>query len=387
MTEKTHFTTNITIESILKDKLKQREQQGNLRQMSLSAGLTDFVSNDYLGLARSEVLQQKIMQEISKEAGSGVKNGSTGSRLLSGNNRQAEALEQKLAGIFLAEKSLFFNSGYSANLAILSSVPQKGDTIIYDERIHACLKDGARLSFANRFSFRHNDLLDLENKLQKASGVPFIVAESIYSMDGDSCPLQDMVALAKEYNAAIILDEAHSTGVQGERGSGLACSLNLQHEIFARVYTFGKAMGVHGACIAGSGLLIQYLVNFARSFIYTTAPPPHVLASVSAAFDHLGENMHLQKILANKVAYFLSVFDQNNKKDVQKIESNSAIQAVIVPGNKEVKSLAKKLNDNGFDARPILSPTVKAGEERLRICLHTFNTREEIDSMLNLIQE
>lgn len=368
-----------SLKDFLNRKIAARKDEGLLRKLSTPDNLVDFTSNDYLGLARSEALFDLIQKKTISL--SGKFNGSTGSRLLSGNSSYAEEIEQKLAQIFKGECALIFNSGYAANQAVLSSLPQKGDCILYDELSHACIKDGARLSLATRYTFKHNDLNDLEKKLQriKAKRI-YIAAESVYSMDGDECPLQDLTQLAEKHNASIILDEAHTTGVIGENGNGLAISLGLEKKTDIRVYTFGKAMGIHGACIVGSTELIQYLINFARPFIYTTALPPHSIASIDCAFDYLKEHTSLQTLLKNKINFFLKHVNFTNRT-----ESKSAIQTVCFPGNIKVREVAGILQRKGFDVRPILSPTVPKGSERLRICLHTFNTDEDIQRLAEAI--
>jgi len=369
------------LQSALIQRLAQREMEGASRYLkSDQRGLVDFTSNDYLGLAQSEDLFQNIEKQIHTHS---LKlNGATGSRLLSGNSDHAEEIEKKLAHIFKSESTLLFNSGYTANLSVLSSLPQRGDTILYDELAHACMKDGARLSLAKRFNFRHNDLNDLESKLKLATGKIFIAVESIYSMDGDQCPLQELVKLSEKYGAFIILDEAHSTGVLGPAGAGLAVSLGLQDKIDVRIYTFGKGMGIHGACVAGSSTLRDYLINFARPFIYTTALPPHSIASIDCAFDFLDQNIHLQKVLDKKVKHFLHTLNHVGESS----HSNSSIQSIQIGGNEKTKNLALALQQKGFDVRPILSPTVPKGTERLRICLHTFNTDKEISRLIQSLQ-
>ncbi len=353
------------------EKVDDLAKKNLLRSLKVSSPhLIDFTSNDYLGLARSEELHQLISNTT--QSFNHHLNGATGSRLLSGNSSYAEEVEQKLAALFKSESTLIFNSGYVANLGVLSCLPQKGDTIFYDELAHACIKDGARLSLANRFSFRHNDLNDLYNKLKRNSqGLTFIAVESIYSMDGDECPLLELIALAKEFNAVIVLDEAHSTGILGEGGSGLARSLNVEHEIDIRIYTFGKAMGIHGACVASSDYLKKYIINFSRPFIYTTALPQHSIAAIDCAFKYLDGNIELQSTLKKKINLFRQHCDF-------KTNSHSPIQPILIPGNDQVKEVANSLNEDGFDVRPILSPTVKPGTERLRICLHAFNNNEDI---------
>ncbi len=369
----------------LQQKLLERAENNSLRKLTVSKGMVDFFSNDYLGLARSKELSEKIGVEYEKQKGNF--NGSTGSRLLSGNSEYVLKVEEELAGLFRAEKTLLMNSGYNANISILSAIPQKGDTIIYDELIHASLKEGYRLSFANRFPFKHNDLEDLELKLKKGKGDLFVVAESIYSMDGDTAPLKEMVILCEKYGAHLILDEAHSTGTFGENGNGLACALGIEQKIFARIYTFGKGMGIHGACVAGSKILIDYLVNFARPFIYTTALPVHSIVSVKCAFDYLKEKPELAKNLSEKIVDFRNNLPEKIINEGRYVESNSPIQVIKVSGNTEVKKLAANLQSKKLDIRPILSPTVKEGEERLRICLHVFNTKEEMELLYQSLNE
>ena len=368
------------LDSMLESKLRERESKQLLRKLTTVEGLIDFTSNDYLGLATSTELFHLIHDTIKRQGFR--KNGAGGSRLLSGNSELAENLESKLAAIFQAQSALLFNSGYTANLAVLSSIPTRESTIIYDELAHSCIKDGARLSLAKRLSFKHNDLNDLENKMRKASGKLFIAVESIYSMDGDCCPLEDLVPLTEKYNATLILDEAHSTGVIGKDGSGLSVSKGLYDRVGVRIYTFGKAMGVHGACVAGSKILRQYLINFARPFVYTTALPPHSLTAIDCAFGYLRENISLQRSLVELTHTIEEVSGLTNRTP-----SLSSIQTIIVPGNGNTIAAAKKLQHAGFDIRPILSPTVQEGSERLRICLHTFNTMAQIKQLAKELKQ
>ena len=365
----------------LEGKLNERRSKQLFRRLTTNPKLVDFTSNDYLGLAGSEELFNAIHQKVQQ---SELKlNGSGGSRLLSGNSQYVERLEAKLASIFHSEATLIFNSGYTANLGVLSSIANRDSTIIYDELAHACIKDGARLSQAKRFSFRHNDLNDLESKIKKSSGKIFIAVESIYSMDGDVCPLSDLVSLAEKYDANIILDEAHTTGVMGKNGCGLSVSLQLHEKIAVRIYTFGKAMGVHGACVAGSHLLQHYLVNFCRPFIYTTALPAHSLAAIERSFDYLARNLSLQQTLHERIdSYLTHIGDLSNRTN-----STSAIQTILLDGNDNAIQAAARLQQRGYDVRPILSPTVPEGKERLRICLHIFNSEEQIKGLTGDLKE
>ncbi|MGI4728347.1 MAG: aminotransferase class I/II-fold pyridoxal phosphate-dependent enzyme [Janthinobacterium lividum] len=358
-------------ENFIRQKLEQRKLDDNFRVLKTASVLIDFCSNDYLGFARSEQLKALVEAEISKYPG--YLNGSGGSRLLSGNTAFTEDLEQQIARFHQAEAGLIFNSGYDANLGLFASLPQRGDTIITDELIHACIIDGARLSLANRFSFKHNDLDDLEKKLKNAKGICYVAVESVYSMDGDEAPLREIIWLTQKHNANLIVDEAHATGIFG---SGLVQNLNLQDQDFARTVTFGKALGSHGAIVLGSENLRNYLINFARSFIYTTAPSFHQLVTTKMAYQLLGSSDSAQKQLHQLIQLF--------KKELQKqyairlLPSNSAIQSILISGNANAKKLAAYLQNNGFDIRAILSPTVPVGMERLRICIHSYNSEAEI---------
>ena len=312
--------------------------------------------------------------------GAKLKHGSTGSRLLAGNYELIEEVEKELADFHKCAAALIFNSGYDANVGLLSSVPQKGDTIIYDQLVHASIRDGIRLSFAQSFSFLHNNLADLEKKLGQSTGNVFVVTESVFSMDGDTCDLEEIVKLCKQTNAHLIVDEAHAIGVIGERGEGLAQHLGLHNDCFARVYTFGKACGCHGAVVAGTQQLKDYLVNFARSFIFSTSLPEASVAAIRKSyslFPHMQkERSHLQQLIR--------IFKEA-KPGYDTLNSDTPIQAVIVVGNTEVKKVADLLQQNNFDARAILYPSVPKGKERLRIVLHAFNTTNELQQMMELL--
>lgn len=366
-------------------KLQERKQEKSFRSLSLNdQARVDFSSNDYLGFAHNQVIAGRINKVVQEGL---LPNGSGGSRLITGNSAFAESLEEQLGLFFKAASTLLLNSGYMANMAIFSCLPGKGDTIIYDELAHACIKDGARLSMAKRFSFRHNDPESLKKRLKRATGQAFVGVESIYSMDGDQAPLQEISAICREAGAVLIVDEAHSTGIYGQ-GSGLVAELGLEDEVFARVHTFGKAMGCHGACIVGKPPLRDYLINYARPFIYTTALPPHALVSIREAFNYLKERQGLREDLQERIEefkqlkelYLLPVLGQ----DLQ-IQSNSPIQAIVLPGIARAPKVAVLLQQQGYDVRPILSPTVPKGKERLRICLHAFNTKEEIEGLVQAL--
>lgn len=349
-------------------KLRERQASSTYRTLRPDNNLADFCSNDYLGFARSAELRQLIDDELARLEP--VKSGSTGSRLLSGNSNYTEETESFIAGLHGCEAGLIFNSGYDANMGLFSSLPQRGDTIILDELAHASIIDGARLSFANRYTFKHNDLHSLREKLKLARGNCYIGIESVYSMDGDTAPLNAIMELAEKYDAALIVDEAHAVGLYG---FGLVDN-TIKNKVFARVVTFGKALGCHGAIVLGSTSLREYLINFARPFIYTTAAPLHQIASIKMAYRRLQQSAtEIEKLKSN-----ILLFKQNVNKNHLLINSESAIQCVLLNNNEKAKAMAKALQENGLDVRPILSPTVPHGSERVRICLHSFNTRDDI---------
>ncbi len=364
------------MEGFLKEKLEERKNKGLLRRVVEQEKLIDFLSNDYLGLGKNEELFNRINSKIESSIFSG--NGGTGSRLLAGNHVTYSKLESYLRKLFRAEASLVFNSGYSANQGLVAAVAGKGDTIIYDQLAHICLKEGAWLSRAQSFSFRHNDLQELESRLSNATGQIFVITESVFSMDGDESPIAEIIAMCKKYDAHLIVDEAHSTGTFGEAGSGWLCEKGVEQEVFARIYTFGKGMGVHGGCVAGSQLLIDYLVNFARTFIYSTSLPPHSIVSIEESFRYLADHQELQNQLRAKIELF---------KSGMNTLSNSSIQPVLIQGNREARKVANELQNKGYDIRPILAPTVKEGTERLRISLHTYNSDEEIISLTSHLNQ
>lgn len=366
----------MTSQQFIQQRLQARHETGAYRQLQVENNLVDFCSNDYLGFARSEHLTKAIHAEI--EQHTLVLNGSTGSRLLSGNTSYAEQLEEHIAAFHSAEAGLLFNSGYDANLGLLSSVPQRGDTVIHDELIHASIIDGIRLSNAKRYSFKHNDLNSLERKLKHTQGICYVVIESVYSMDGDLAPLLEMALLVQKYNANLIVDEAHAFGVFGR---GLINRLRLEDKVFARVITFGKALGCHGAIVLGSQVLRQYLINFARPFIYTTAAPLHQLAAIKTAYQLMDKSEDLIYNLQSKIRLYKNLMETYfQDTDV------SAIQTLVIGGNDSTKRLAKQIQEGGFDVRAILNPTVAEGQERLRICLHIYNSDDEITNLTNLIK-
>lgn len=358
------------VDDFLQTSLDERIAVNALRTLHSSHASIDFCSNDYLGIATHELHQ-----------GIEANHGSKGSRLLAGNYPLAMETETTIATYHHAEAALIFNSGYDANMGVLSSIPQKTDTIIYDQLCHASIRDGIRLCNANAFSFIHNNMDSLEQKCKLAKGHIFIVTESVFSMDGDCCPLQDIVGIAKQYHAHIILDEAHAVGVIGVQGEGFAQSLQVHQDIFCRIYTYGKAGGCHGAAVVGSKRLQQYLINFARSFIYTTALPPISCMAIQNFYTLLPQLTPEKKQLTANIELF-----KNSSLSFEKLISDTAIQGILCNGNELAKSIAQTLQQNDIDVRAVLYPTVPKGKERLRIIIHSFNTTSNIHQLIHLLQ-
>lgn len=366
-------------------KLASRKANNALRALPFGVDLVDFASNDYLGFSQSEFIFDAAHQLL---LDSKIKNnGATGSRLLSGNHKLYQETETYLAEFHQSEAALIFNSGYDANLGFFSSVPQKGDLILYDELCHASIRDGIQLSNAKAYKFAHNDFEDLEKLiLRNQNTTIYVVTESVFSMDGDTPNLEKLVAVSDKYNCCLVIDEAHALGVFGEKGEGLVQMLGLQDHFFARIMTFGKGLGCHGAAILGATELKSYLVNFARSFIYTTGLPPHSVATILVAYQYLETEENALNSLRENIICF------NQQKNIlglkpMFVRSKSAIQSAIIPGNEKVKAIARQLQEKGFDVKAILSPTVPEGQERLRFCLHSFNTNEEMGQILALLRD
>ena len=361
-------------DTFLQESLDKRRAAGLERKLLLTDDLIDFSSNDYLGFAQNPSFAAASVT-------SKTTHGSTGSRLISGNSLLAEQTEKNIAAFHNAESALIFNTGYMANVGLFSSIGDKNSCFIYDEYIHASVHDGMRLSLAQRFKFKHNDVDDLAKKLETTEGgKKYVAVESLYSMDGDFAPLTEIAAVCQKYNVALIVDEAHATGVYGAKGEGLVTQLGLESAVWARVHTFGKALGVHGAAVVGSDLLRQFLINHARSFIFTTALPPQAYQYIQHAYDLLPQADRTK--LFELIDYFIKKSSScTNLKGHFLINPASPIQGIGLANNQEVVSLARHLSQNGIFAKAILSPTVPKGAERIRICLHSTHTFAQIDQL------
>ncbi|GIZ15938.1 aminotransferase class I/II-fold pyridoxal phosphate-dependent enzyme [Capnocytophaga catalasegens] len=367
------------------DKLNQRKEENALRELSSEAFPIDFWSNDYLGFARSEVIQIEAEAILKKLP---LQNGATGSRLISGNHPLYTQAESFLSSFHKSEGVLIFNSGYDANLGVFSSIPQRNDLILYDQYIHTSIRDGISLSHAKALKFKHNDLSHLEELLSRYTpsyNAVYVATESVFSMDGDSPNLEQMVLLCKKYKAFLIVDEAHAIGIYGKNGEGLVQHLSLQDSIFIRLVTFGKALGSHGAAILAHKEVISYLTNFARSFIYTTGLPPQAIAYTLASYKLLTDSSCRDLLHAN-IHLFQTEITQLGLSHLF-ISSESPIQAMKLSSTNLAKSYATNLQQQGIGIKPILAPTVPKNEERLRICLHAFNTKHEINQLLTQIAQ
>jgi 8-amino-7-oxononanoate synthase len=372
------------IPKALQQKLLFRKDSNALRKLPMPINGIDFSSNDYLGFAKNEKIFETTHQYLVEN---NIKvNGATGSRLISGNHNLYDITEKYIAAFHQSEAALIFNSGYDANVGFFSAVPQRNDVILYDELCHASIRDGIQMSHAKSYKFQHNDYEDLEAKISKIQTpnsefqTIYIVTESVFSMDGDTPNMETLVQLSEKFKALLVVDEAHALGVFGEKGEGVIQSQQLQSKVFARIMTFGKGLGCHGAAILGNADLIEYLVNFARSFIYTTGLSPHSVATILVAYQKLNQSLELQKLKEN-ITFF------NQQKQLLGIKplfvySKSAIHSAIIPGNNKVKKIAAQLQEKGFEVKAILSPTVPEGQERLRFCLHSYTTELEMKNVL-----
>ncbi|RQM29838.1 hypothetical protein B5M09_006585 [Aphanomyces astaci] len=372
----------MSLEATLAAAVARRQRDGTVRSLRvLPASNVDFCSNDYLGLSRNPALT--LAQNPASP------HGSTGSRLITGTSSTHVQVEAELAAFYGAESALVFNSGYLANLSVMSCVPQDGDVVLYDNLVHNSCREGLRLSRATALGFRHNDMTHLEALLRAQSSSSrhvLVVVESIYSMDGDVAPIQTLVELCESYGASLVVDEAHSTAVLGPGGAGLVRALGLERRVFCSVYTFGKGMGIHGAVVCGSATLKSYLVNYARPFVYSTSLPPHDMRLIRRAHQVCAAADAPRDTLQSLIGHFRAQVESSSCiPKAALLPSTTAIQGIVVRGNEEALQAAAFLTDQGFNVVAIRAPTVPVNEERLRIIIHAFNSRQEIDSLVDAV--
>jgi len=344
--------------------LDDLREQSQLRSLEILEGI-NLSSNDYLGLARDPRLKQAVIEAVERSE----RVGSTGSRLLSGNSREWEKLESEFADFAGTEAALYFGSGYAANLGLLGAILKPHDVVFTDELNHASIIDGIRISGARRVVYSHADLSDLERALRdhkSSSGAKLIVTESVFSMEGDIAPLDGLLRLAKDYGAELIVDEAHATGVLGPQGRGVAAELGRQREALAVVHTCGKALASAGAFVCCGKTLKTFLVNRARTFIFSTAMPPYLAGQIHAALGLAIEaddrRAHLREIAT-------ALREQLSAASLSCGSSATQIVPVILGANEAALRLAAELQANGFAVKAIRPPTVPAGTARVRLSL------------------
>jgi 8-amino-7-oxononanoate synthase len=352
-----------------------------LRRLQPRTGV-DFSSNDYLALAHAPRLRAAAVDALSR----GVGLGSGGSRLLRGNDPEHEALEQEAAPFFGSESALFFSTGYAANAALLSTLPQTGDLIVHDALIHASAHEGMRLARADRTSVPHNDIDAIADTIAAwrrggATGQPWIAVESLYSMDGDRAPLADLVALANATGAMLLIDEAHATGVFGEEGRGLAAGLDGRENVIT-LRTCGKALGCEGALLCAPGIVRDMLVNRGRAFIFSTAPSPLIAAVVRESLHILADEPARRDALQRLIDHAGRVLAPHGV-----VATGSQIMPLVLGDDARTMRIAAAMQAAGFDVRGVRPPTVPAGTSRLRISLTLNVGTDEIDALAIALAE
>jgi 8-amino-7-oxononanoate synthase len=371
--------TRLTRFAGLLDDLKQR---GVYRHLRATAG-ADFTSNDYLALAGCDRMREALMGALER----GVPSGSGGSRLLRGNHLEHERLEERAARFFKADRALLFGSGYAANTALFSTLPQRDDLVVYDEYVHASVHDGMKLGRASLMPFPHNDVTAAEDAIRAwreegGGGTPWIAVESLYSMEGDRAPLADLKALAERTGAFLVIDEAHATGVFGEDGRGLAAELEGSDYVIV-VHTGGKALGASGALVTGPAVLCDFLINRARPFIFATAPPPLVAVALGESLSILCEEPQRRVRLAALVEYARARL----REQLGLPSHDSQIVPIIIGESEPTVRIAERMQMAGFDLRAIRPPTVPAGTARLRMSITLNVDRASIDALVHALEE
>lgn len=341
----------------MQQKLAELAAAHRLRQPKFSSGI-NFASNDYLQMAG----HPRLREVLARAFDDGLPVGAGAARLLSGNHPVIAECETHLAEWLAAEKVLLTSSGYQANYLLLSTLPQRGDVILYDANVHASARDGIRASAAQSFKFNHNDLDDLQRLIAQHQGAQiFIVTESLFSMDGDFADVNSLLKIAEQNNAILIMDEAHATGIFGATGKGCCESLPRDHLI--TVHTGGKALGAAGGFIAARADIIDYLVNHARPFIFSTAPMPVLALALIMATEILDEEpWRREKLLALCAA----------------VGQKSPIWPMILGADQAALAAAEALAGKGYDVRAIRPPTVPEGSARLRISLNLSHSETDL---------
>lgn len=359
----------MSLEESMKRQLEERELAGTLRSLHINACKIDFFSNDYLSL--SDYITDS--SDVSTSPGS--------SRLIAGTTIEHQQLEAQIAQYFDQESALLFNSGYTANIGVLSSIPKKDDIIFFDELSHASIKDGIRLSLAKGIRFKHNDLVDLSSKLENNKDKRcFVITEGLFSMDGIYSKVKEIDALCKEYNAYLIVDEAHSGGTSGDTGKGLCATMGVHP--FITMYTLGKAFGSHGAVVTCNQITKDYLVNFSRPFIYTTALPQSVIFRTSQLL-----HQELIKEQVERLRKVIRIFTDLFKDHKLTSDPESPIQIYPSENIDSLTSIERSCLRHGIGVKVILPPTVPQGKSCIRISLHANQTKEQLLKLLSIFNQ
>jgi 8-amino-7-oxononanoate synthase len=366
-------------EELIRRRLRELEEAGLRRTLQPPSGV-DLCSNDYLGLSNHPQLKQR-MAEAAIEQGCGA----TASRLLRGERADLSAVEKRFASFKHADASLYFGSGYVANLSVLATFINRQDVVLSDEQNHASIVDGIRLSGAKRVKFRHCDVADLDRRLRASRGdvQRFVITESLFSMDGDFAPLADYAELCRKSDAILIVDEAHAVGVYGDQGSGYIEQTGIENDVFLSINTAGKAMGVAGAFVAGPDWAVDYLVQCARPFMFSTGPVPAIAAALDASLSVIAAEperrrrvLRLSRILRQMLA----------EREIAAGNSQSQIIPIILGDNRRAAAAALELQRDGFDVRAIRPPAVPAGSARLRVSINALLEESTLERFASAVQ-
>jgi 8-amino-7-oxononanoate synthase len=366
----------------LAQELARLKSAHRLRSLSAPRGI-DFTSNDYLGLSRHPALRDAVINALDADASAGA----MASRLLRGHHPAHADLEAFAARFFGCEQALYFSTGFLANFALFTTLPHRHDAVIFDEYVHASVKDGIHAGHARRIKVPHNDVGAFEDAIVRARAdgahAIWITIESVYSMDGDIGPVADLHALAHQRDAVLIVDEAHASGVYGASGRGF--SEGRYDERLIVLHTCGKALGVAGGLLCGPSIVIDYLINAARPFIYSTAPPPYVAAAVRRALELVDEEPWRRATLHRLAAFAGRRLTRSSAGAA--LASGTQIIPVVLGADSRAVTTAEALQRAGFDVRAIRPPTVPAGTSRLRVSIGADRTEEEITCLADALAD
>jgi 8-amino-7-oxononanoate synthase len=367
------------LEERVRSRIRELEESGLRRVLQVPSGI-DLSSNDYLGLANHSLVKERMAEAVLREGC-----GSTASRLLRGERAVLSAVERRFAAFKGSEAALYFGSGYTANLSVLTAFLERHDTIFTDAQNHASIVDGIRLSRAKRIKFRHCDVDDLARRMRSApqDTQRFLITESLFSMDGDFAPLADYAQLCRETGAVLIVDEAHAVGVYGSRGRGWVEQTGCDDEVFLSVDTAGKALGVCGAFVSGSSWAVDYLIQRARPFMFSTAPPPSIAAALDASLSVIESEPERRKRVQDLSAHLRASLKE---RGLNIGRSESQIIPIILGDNERAKAVAAELQNEGFDVRAIRPPAVSPGTARLRVSVNATLTEPILQRFADAVQ-